>query len=201
MTVPAGQVVGARLTPVSWEERPARPPGVRGEECSYAGNDRHPPRRPGDAPAGGGKDSGGQDQDQLCRRGLRGLGPVAMPVVARSTILVRAAHIPALDPPPVTTPCCRRTAGSERGRWARAPAGRPVEDPNGGHRHCWRRGWPSSIVYHRTINEHVLQAREIAGCTASLRAYSAPCEPGSWNGALAATSAIARRNRATVSSS
>ena len=145
--------------------------------------------------------AGGRTRISCAAVGLRGLGPVAMPVVARSTILVRAAHIPALDPPPVTTPCCRRTAGSERGRWARAPAGRPVEDPNGGHRHCWRRGWPSSIVYHRTINEHVLQAREIAGCTASLRAYSAPCEPGSWNGALAATSAIARRNCATVSSS
>jgi hypothetical protein len=96
----------------------------------------------------------GQDQDQLRRRGLRGLGSVAMPVAARSTILVLAAHLPAFDPPPVTTACRRRAAGTDRGRWARiaqggeAPRQRPGGDGTANRSHAWccacRTGRPAS---------------------------------------------------------
>ena len=93
-----------RLKSASGEERPARPARAAGEECTHAGNHHHPPppTRWG-PPASGRTDSRGQDQDQLRRRRLRGLGSVAMPLSARSTILVRPAHIPAPDAPPVTT--------------------------------------------------------------------------------------------------
>jgi hypothetical protein len=83
-----------------------------------------PPSPRGGAPAGGRRDSSGQDQDQLGRRRLRRMGSVAMPVAARSTILVRAVRLPPLTPPYVTTPCSRRAAGTDHGRWARVRAGR-----------------------------------------------------------------------------
>jgi len=49
------------------------------------------------------KDTRGEDQDQLCQSGLRGLGSMAIRVAARGAILVRPAYLPAPYPPPVRT--------------------------------------------------------------------------------------------------
>ena len=83
----------------------------------------------GGALAGRRTDSSGQDQDQLGRRELRRMGSVAMPVTSRSTILVRAVRLPPLTPPPVTTSCSRRAAGTDHGRWVRVRAGRAEPAP------------------------------------------------------------------------
>jgi len=88
-----------------------------------------PPSPRGGALAGGRTDSSGQDQDQPGRRGLRRMGSVGMPVAARSTILVRAVRLPPLTPPPVTTSCSRRAAGTDHGRWVRVRAGRAEPAP------------------------------------------------------------------------
>jgi len=103
-----------RLNPAGWVDRPARPARPAGEEWAHAGSShRRPPPPPHcDAPSGGRKHTGGEDQDQLCRPGLRGLGPPAMPVAARSAILVRPAYLSALDPPPVTAGCRGPAAGA-----------------------------------------------------------------------------------------
>jgi len=92
------------------------------EEWTHAASSHQPPPPPPHrgASAGGRKDTRGEDQDKLCRPGLRGLASAALRVAARSAILVRPAYLPALDPPLVR--CCapRRgqmpiTQGEERG--------------------------------------------------------------------------------------
>jgi len=92
-----------RLNSAGWVDRPARPARPAGEEWAYAGSSqRHSPLPPHfDAQSDGRKHTGGEDQDQLCRPGLRGLGSAAMPVAARSAVLVRPAYLSAPDPPPV----------------------------------------------------------------------------------------------------
>src|SRR6516162_7527346 len=94
------------LNPAGWEEERAHPARSAGEEWTHANSSRRhpPPPTPCGASAGRRKDTGGEDQDKLRRRGLCGLGSAAMRVTARSAILVRPAHLPALDPPPVTAP-------------------------------------------------------------------------------------------------
>ena len=79
------------------------------EELTDEGTCRRPPSPDSGSSAGGGKNTRGKDQNQLRRPGLRTLGSAAVCVAARSAILVRPAHLPALDPSPVTAP--RRADG------------------------------------------------------------------------------------------
>jgi hypothetical protein len=88
-----------------------------------------PPWPCGGAQAGGRTDSRGKTWISWAAAGCAGWDRWPMLVAARSTILGRAARLPPLIPPPVTTPCSRRTAGTDHGRWARVRAGRAEPAP------------------------------------------------------------------------
>jgi hypothetical protein len=97
-------VPGSRLNPASWEQGSARPAGPAEEEWAHADSaPQHPPPPPHRGASSGRRDNTGrEDQDKLRRPTLRGLGSAAMPIAARSGILVRPAYLPAVDPPPMT---------------------------------------------------------------------------------------------------
>src|SRR5262249_29442581 len=97
----SGRVGGGRSKPGRWERGISMPGRTCWEEWTDAGNHQRPPPPHPDAPAGGRKDTRGEDQDQLCWFGLRGLGSVAMRVAPRGAILVRPAYLAASDLPPV----------------------------------------------------------------------------------------------------
>jgi hypothetical protein len=77
-------VLCRRLKPAGQVDGPAHPARPAGEEWTYAASShgRPPPPPPGDAPSGRRNHTRREDQDQLRRPGLRGLGPAAVPVAA-----------------------------------------------------------------------------------------------------------------------
>jgi len=97
-------VPGSRLNPASWEPGPVRPARSAEEEWAHADSSLgHPPPPPHrSASSSRRNNTGREDQNKLRRPRVRGLGSAAMPVAARSAILVRPAYLPATDPPPVT---------------------------------------------------------------------------------------------------
>ena len=98
-------VPGSRLNPACWEQGPARPVRPAEEEWAHADSSPRRPPPPSHRRASSSRrdNTGREDQNKLRRPRLCGLGSAAMPIAARSAILVRPAYLPAVDPPPVTS--------------------------------------------------------------------------------------------------